>query len=279
MFCDHAGVFLWMYFSKGTIQYEVGYYLRIVGRIALPIFLFMTAEGVRKTHNKWKYLGKIAAVWAPIALFETLASIYLGTWMAMPAQAMTEIMMYVMFACFISEKGWKKALSIIPVAYCIFSFAVDFCNQSGMSIFWGFPMFLLCDYDIYGLLMFLGFMAVYPLYVLLAKKYSQALQIDVDEYKVSVRGRKMLNNLSIIVIILDTLIFWLIAYFTDGSSFGGGYIYQYHLQSYAVISCLFIYFYNGQRGLNNKAWKWTVYLFYPVHFVVLFGIFALLFGI
>ena len=283
MACDHVGVFLMMFVPMTWEHYQeasdIALVLRMIGRIALPLFLFMTAEGVRKTRNKWKYLGRIAVIWAIIALVELAASLYLGAWNYLPAQAMTEIMLYVLFACFITEKGWKKAFAILPVAYCVFSFVVDLFTTSGYSTFYGFPVFLLSDYDIYGLVLFLGFMLVYPLYDLLAKKFANVQQMEVEEYKGSIQGRKMLNNLSIINIVLVAVIFWIFAYLFEGRSFGGTYIAQYHIETYSVISCLFIYFYNGMRGLNNKAWNWVSYLFYPVHFVILFAIFGLIFGI
>jgi hypothetical protein len=52
MTCDHIGVQL---FPKLLI-------LRIIGRLALPIFAYMIAQGCRYTKNKKKYLLTIAAV-------------------------------------------------------------------------------------------------------------------------------------------------------------------------------------------------------------------------
>lgn len=52
MTCDHIGVQL---FPKLTI-------LRIIGRLALPIFAYMIAQGCRYTRNKARYLLTIAAV-------------------------------------------------------------------------------------------------------------------------------------------------------------------------------------------------------------------------
>lgn len=42
------------------------------------------------------------------------------------------------------------------------------------------------------------------------------------------------------------------------------------LQIYCLISILFIILYNGNRGKLNL--KWFFYLFYPVHFILLFGL-------
>ena len=49
MFIDHIGVVL---FPDITI-------LRIIGRMAFPIYAFLIGEGCRYTKNKWKYLRNI----------------------------------------------------------------------------------------------------------------------------------------------------------------------------------------------------------------------------
>ncbi len=52
--------------------------LRIIGRLALPIFAYMIAQGCRYTKNKARYLGTIAAVAAlcQIVYFVAMGSLY-----------------------------------------------------------------------------------------------------------------------------------------------------------------------------------------------------------
>ena len=52
MTCDHVGLEL----LPGNAL------LRIVGRLAFPIFAYMVAEGCRYTHSRGKYLGKMAGM-------------------------------------------------------------------------------------------------------------------------------------------------------------------------------------------------------------------------
>ena len=52
MVIDHVGVIL---MHEGGI-------LRILGRISMPLFAFMIAEGAKYTRNKAKYLGMIAGL-------------------------------------------------------------------------------------------------------------------------------------------------------------------------------------------------------------------------
>lgn len=68
MTADHIGVML-------LPQYPV---LRIIGRLAFPIFGYMIAEGCRHTRNRFRYLGTLAAVAAvcQVVYFVAMGSLY-----------------------------------------------------------------------------------------------------------------------------------------------------------------------------------------------------------
>lgn len=62
MLCDHIG-------ARLLPQYRI---LRIIGRLAFPIFAFCIAEGCRYTRHKWKHLGLIfgfGAVWEALLIY------------------------------------------------------------------------------------------------------------------------------------------------------------------------------------------------------------------
>ncbi len=54
MLCDHIGYF-------GVLPPAVSLGMRIVGRIAFPIYCYLLSFGFRKTHNKYLYLARLAA--------------------------------------------------------------------------------------------------------------------------------------------------------------------------------------------------------------------------
>ena len=56
MLCDHIGMF---FFPKIAI-------MRIIGRLAFPIFAFMIAEGAAHTRNKLRYLSTVALIAAAL---------------------------------------------------------------------------------------------------------------------------------------------------------------------------------------------------------------------
>lgn len=68
MTCDHVGLQLLPQFIL----------LRIIGRLAAPLFAYMIAEGCRYTHNRGRYLGRLLGMAAlcQIAYFVATSSLY-----------------------------------------------------------------------------------------------------------------------------------------------------------------------------------------------------------
>ena len=68
MTCDHVGLLL-------LPQYE---FLRIIGRLAFPIFAFMIAEGCRYTKNRTKYFFTMASlgILCQLVYFFAMGSLY-----------------------------------------------------------------------------------------------------------------------------------------------------------------------------------------------------------
>lgn len=50
--------------------------LRLIGRLAMPIYAYMIAEGCRHTHDRWRYLGRIAGLGL---LCQVVYTAYLGS--------------------------------------------------------------------------------------------------------------------------------------------------------------------------------------------------------
>ena len=62
MFIDHFGASVvegaWMA-GRRIVSYRVYLALRLIGRIAFPIYAFLIVEGFRHTGNVWKYMGRL----------------------------------------------------------------------------------------------------------------------------------------------------------------------------------------------------------------------------
>ena len=54
--------------------------------------------------------------------------------------------------------------------------------------------------------------------------------------------------------------------------------YTMSIEIYALLSPLMIFFYNGKRGYNKKWFQYGAYLYFPVHIVIIFLIFTLIYS-
>ena len=59
MIIDHVAVFLDAS-AVISISYPLYFTMRIIGRIAFPLYLFCIYEGMKHTHNKLKYISRLA---------------------------------------------------------------------------------------------------------------------------------------------------------------------------------------------------------------------------
>ena len=106
MLVDHIGVQL---FPDLQI-------LRIIGRLALPIFAYMIAEGCRYTKNRTKYLGMIAGMGIVFQLVYLVAmgSLYQGILVTFSLAIIT---IYAIDGIFKSKKLWMILASIASLLF------------------------------------------------------------------------------------------------------------------------------------------------------------------
>lgn len=297
---DHIGAMGTMSYPSGSTAYQVFYVFRIIGRLAFPLFIFFLAEGLRYTKDRDKYMMRLAILWVAITLVQVIAiqtGLYSGR---MPPQAFTDLLMCGLVIYLIEKKKvWQKILVILPLAYIILGYACDiserYCTIHYMSSDWTtfFPYFLRCDYSVYGLLMLLGFYYGRPLarkvtaFFLEASAPLPPLKIEngkvVEEevkeeektdfdVEATNEFRTLLNTINIAVIIVVNVIFYAISRI-DGGAYDP---FIMNFQTWAMLSAIFLVFYNGQLGYHATWWKWFEYLFYPVHLGLIYLIFYLL---
>lgn len=75
MTLDHLAT----YGSTLPILNEYSYILRIIGRIAAPLFLFILTESVHYTHNKIHYVLRLYFAAVGVGLFNTVTNHFLGS--------------------------------------------------------------------------------------------------------------------------------------------------------------------------------------------------------
>lgn len=219
MFCDH----LWATVVPGAE------YLTCIGRIAFPIFAFMTAEGFYHTRNFKKYLTRLT-------LFAFLSEIpfnlmYSGS-VFYPFHQNVLWTMVLSLLCMkgiehVKKKGkkWLTLLSILGIGF------IGFCAGT----------LLMTDYFGFGVLTVLLF------YVCRGRKWWQII--------LQIAGLWVLNAVLLGGRILPISFL--------GLSF------EFPQQAFALLSLIPIFLYRGKQGPHNKGIQYAFYLFYPMHMLVL----------
>jgi hypothetical protein len=84
-----------------------------------------------------------------------------------------------------------------------------------------------------------------------------------------------------LTLMVTVLVFWGISFIgmNPDTGFRPLDIYSMSYESYCLIVLPFLYFYNGERGYDSKWFRIFNYLYFPVHMVFIFAVFALIFGL
>lgn len=279
MTIDHIGVFLYdsSNFPVGSFAYGMGHVFRCIGRLSFPLFILMLAEGLRKTHDRLNYVLRFAVLWGLITVAEVVLYLVEPS-LAIAGQAFTDLLCYALFIYLIEHKNKPiRILALLPLAYMIISYSSDvsewWCYLNGSTSVWSgfFPDFLRGGYTIYGFLMFLGIYYAPVVVDYFFKKTVGDMKDEMSEWTSEASKQGLTNMLSATSILAFTLVFWLIERSTGIGNLG------METQSWCVLSCLLVACYTGKRGWDAKWFRWFEYLFYPVHLVLIFGVFALFF--
>ena len=207
---DQEAYIAWVGQNRG--MYGTYMAMRIIGRLAFPIYCFLLAEGFQKTHNVKKYLGRML-------LFALISEIPFD--LALSGRLWDTEYQNVFFTLFIGlmviaglrlvdqrlagTETWRKLAGVGLYAVIIVAGSV-------------LALVLKTDYS------FKGILAITVLYLFRSRRKAQVWA-------------------GVIVFLL----------------MGG-------LEMIAALSFLLIWFYNGERGRQNK---YFFYFFYPVHLLLL----------
>lgn len=269
MTIDHIGYMLQDY----NIARDVGDAFRVVGRLALPLFCFMIVEGVLKTRNFKKYclrLGIALACVAAALLFVEYVPLFDGFSVRDEGNIFVDLLLgAVAVYCLNNKRWWVKLLALLPLGYAIgSSFANAYeCVACGSEV-WIIPFFLRTQYYFYGVLLILGFY----LANILGNLYIKYVTKDV--YRNTQYEQMAKNIFSVIILVLINVFFYFMAPNMDQALIGYT---DFNLQINAVLAAFLIFFYNGKRGYGASWFKYGCYLYYAIHMILVYGIFAILF--
>ena len=255
--------------------------LRYIGRLALPLFCFMIAEGVIHTRNFKKYALRLGIMAAAISLIIVLTEAIPfiknnGGSMKDAGVIFLDLLLGAVAVFCLKQKKWYiKLLALLPLAYGLTSYFVechDACGCQG-EVLW-FPYFLRTQYGWFGITLVIGFYFAHLLGSWFVKSFSAQAGTDPDLYKGSDLERNAINIISVLILAVLSVIL----YFSE--SFINANLYYLpnamtDIQIYAIFSGAFILLYNGTRGYNRKWFQYGCYLYYPLHLAIIVLIFVI----
>ena len=252
---------------------------RHIGRLALPLFCFMIAEGAMHTKSFKKYalrLGIMAsAISLGMLLFESIPEINQGFSVRDLGIIFIDLLLGALAVYCLRQKKWYlKLLAILPLAFGIVSFAVssyESCHCHG-DILW-FPYFIRTQYGWFAILLCILFYVARLLADLYIGLLSSQSGIDKESYKGSNIERHAINIISALMIVIASVLYYYTSMLMDPEPIM---LKMIKIQLFAIFSGAFILLYNGYRGYNKKWFQYGSYLYYPLHMAILFLIFSLL---
>lgn len=274
MTIDHVGVFL----PSSPLQFT----FRVLGKIALPIFIYTTLEGCKKTKDIKKYMLRlgvmsilmyIAIVIAQLVLYFNNG--YLLVFQNIFFTLLNLVFIYYLF--FVNKNKNKRRMVILPILIFIGSYIFFLLRINGISEFISsiFVDGLTTMYALEAPIMFVGALLGIYIYEEIVRKRLNNDETLVNEFLCSKKAQLSRNIIMCLSIALVSLIMYSFTYENIPSfTFGNTCVYN----TYFIICFPFILLYNGKRGFNNKIVNRAFYLYYPLHIGIIALIFILIGG-
>ncbi len=254
MTIDHLGAFIFSNY-KGLEDFTL--FLRIIGRLSLPLFAFLLVESIFHTRNVFKYLLRlfISAVSISLVLLlinkSYIENIFIDLFLGASLIATLNLPKY------------KKFYSLIPFIAIILL----------LVFFDKIPVCLSISYHFYSISLILGFY----LSSLLGKKYhcylTKVSGTEETNFEEIVSTRKIQNYFALLFLIAFNLLCWALNYFIGGLNYLIGTV---SIQVYSIFTGFIILFYNGNKGYSALWWKYGCYLYYPLHIAIIYMVYLIL---
>ena len=249
-------------------------FLDYIGRIALPLFCFGIAEGVIYTKSFSKYslrLGIMASLISTVLLVANFIDVAGAETFTHFGNIYLDLLLGALAVWLLKQdKVYLKPLAILPIGVSITSFVVSSLESARVyeSIDW-FPWFLRTQYGFYGVLLILLFFFASKLSEAILNSYSSKMGLEKDVIFSPGSERFLANLFSVVFLIGGTILYYSISNECAPRSIPS-------YQCYAMLAALPLFFYNGKRGYNAKWFQMGCYVYYPLHMVIILGIYLIL---
>lgn len=268
MTLDHVGYMMQDY----GMNEGLAIIFRGLGRLALPLFCFMIVEGVLHTRNFKKYalrLGICLVCVAGALAFVEYVPLFDGFSVRNEGNIFVDLLLGATAVYFLNQKKIPlKFLAILPIGFAIgSSIAMGYeCISCGTEV-WIIPFFLRTQYGWFGVLLILAFYLAYKLSNLYIKVFTN------NAYEGTIAHRFSTNIFSAIMLAVSLIILYISSKFIPPSYLNNM---DVEFELVGIFSAVLILFYNGKRGYNASWFKYGCYLYYAIHTIVIYGLFALL---
>ena len=274
MTIDHVGVFL----PSSPLQFT----FRVLGKIALPIFIYTTLEGCKKTKDIKKYMLRLGvmSIFMYIAIVSAQLVLYFNNGYLLVFQNIFFTLLnlvFIYYLFFVNKNKNKRRMVILPILIFIGSYIFFLLRINGISEFISsiFVDGLTTMYGLEAPIMFVGALLGIYIYEEIVRKRLNNDETLVNEFLCSKKAQLSRNIIMCLSIALVSLIMYSFTYENIPSfTFGNTCIYN----TYFIICFPFILLYNGKRGFNNKIVNGAFYLYYPLHIGIIALIFILIGG-
>ena len=274
MTIDHVGVFL----PSSPLQFT----FRVLGKIALPIFIYTTLEGCKKTKDIKKYMLRLGvmSIFMYIAIVIAQLVLYFNNGYLLVFQNIFFTLLnlvFVYYLFFVNKNKNKRRMVILPIlifigSYIFFLLRINGIGELISSIF---VDGLTTMYGLEAPIMFVGALLGIYIYEEIVRKRLNNDETLVNEFLCSKKAQLSRNIIMCLSIALVSLIMYSFTYENIPSfTFGNTCVYN----TYFIICFPFILLYNGKRGFNNKIVNGAFYLYYPLHIGIIALIFILIGG-
>lgn len=262
MSLSHIGIFL------SSFNELVGTIFISIGGIAFPIFMFLLFEGLNKTSSIKKYIFRLGIL-AFVIFFSILIFSFLMRQTSFNiyqfGNIFIDLILYSLIFVILKSKNKFNYFYLLPIfAFFILTYLIKVnilsIDLTIYKIFGGiFP-----QYSLFGLLLFL---TAYFSFYFYDKKVDS---IDIS-FKETISYQFSKNAIFSIILAFYSLLSYLLTY--SEFNFGVDNV----IESYIVLASLFILFYNAKKGYVSKLVQYFFYLYYPLHILIIFLIFTLIF--
>ena len=279
----HIGLFLSLFESSSDHQiYIISTLFTYIGSLAFPIFVFLILEGINKTSNIKKYLLRMVIMALIIAIAVPIISIVTSSLTSSNLDIISlitkfgnifiDLSLYILISILIKnikDKNKYDFISIFALIIVFIFYLVNYLLKIGVieinSALYLYIGALMPQYSIFGLALFLCAKLAYYLY----ERKVNSIDPNFKETNPS-RFYLSKNIIYCILLVLFSILSYIFTYI--GNYLGVDNV----VSTYILLASIFIVFYNYKLGYKSKIIKYSFYVYYPLHIVLIYLIFSLL---